>query len=234
MRLYIIRHADPDYPNDTITGPGHLEAKALAQRLKREGIERIYSSPVPRALHTMEYTAKLMNLEPVIEPWMAELGGWHVDGADGQLKAAWNVDGEIVRESEPFPQRNNWCESGPFVNQDFAARYDQLKANSDHFLASLGYVRDGGRYRIEQPNQQKIAIFCHLGFGLTWLSHLLEIPVPSMWVGFWKAPSSVTTILMDERTDQWAVPRCLGLGDTSHLFGSELPTSSQGIMANFD
>lgn len=28
MRLYIIRHADPDYPNNTITPAGHLEAKA--------------------------------------------------------------------------------------------------------------------------------------------------------------------------------------------------------------
>lgn len=30
MRLYIIRHADPDYPNNTITPEGHLEAQALA------------------------------------------------------------------------------------------------------------------------------------------------------------------------------------------------------------
>ncbi len=29
MRLYIIRHADPDYPNNTITPEGHLEAQAL-------------------------------------------------------------------------------------------------------------------------------------------------------------------------------------------------------------
>ncbi|MEC9258269.1 MAG: histidine phosphatase family protein, partial [Candidatus Poribacteria bacterium] len=28
MRLYIIRHADPDYPNRTITEKGHLEAQA--------------------------------------------------------------------------------------------------------------------------------------------------------------------------------------------------------------
>ena len=32
MRLYIIRHADPDYPNRTITEKGHLEAQSLAKR----------------------------------------------------------------------------------------------------------------------------------------------------------------------------------------------------------
>ena len=33
MRLYIIRHADPDYKNDTITVFGHKDAQALAKRL---------------------------------------------------------------------------------------------------------------------------------------------------------------------------------------------------------
>ncbi|MFX3632741.1 MAG: histidine phosphatase family protein [Candidatus Pristimantibacillus sp.] len=233
MRLYLIRHADPDYANDTITEPGHLEAQALAKRLMLEGIERIYSSPIPRAVHTMEYTAKLMGIEPTIEPWMAELAGWRINGRDGQPRASWNVDGEIVREKEPFPQKADWADFGPFANQDFSTRYEQLQEQSDQFLTSLGYVREGGRYRIVEPNQQKIAIFCHLGFGLTWLSHLLEIPVTSMWTGFWKAPSSVTTILLDERSKQWAIPRCLGVGDTSHLYESGLPISSHGIIANY-
>jgi probable phosphoglycerate mutase len=46
LRLYIIRHGDPDYINNTITPQGHLEAQALAKRLEREGITRIYSSPL--------------------------------------------------------------------------------------------------------------------------------------------------------------------------------------------
>jgi probable phosphoglycerate mutase len=39
---------------------------------------------------------------------------------------------------------------------------------------------------------------------------------------------------MDERSEQWAVPRLLALGDTSHLHASGLPVSKQGIFANFD
>ena len=49
MRLYIIRHADPDYENDTITPAGHLEAQALSVRLKGEGINKIFCSPAGRA-----------------------------------------------------------------------------------------------------------------------------------------------------------------------------------------
>lgn len=33
MRLYLIRHSDPEYPNNTITKFGHKKAEALAVRL---------------------------------------------------------------------------------------------------------------------------------------------------------------------------------------------------------
>lgn len=65
------------------------------------------------------------------------------------------------------------------------------------------------------------------------LAHLLEIPVTLMWSGFWLAPSSVTTILFDERSPGIAVPRCIGLGDVSHLYESGLPVKQRGIIANF-
>ncbi|MCA1595762.1 MAG: histidine phosphatase family protein, partial [Chloroflexi bacterium] len=57
MRLYIIRHADPDYPNNTITEDGHKEARALADRLAAEKLDRIYCSPMGRAIDTARYTA---------------------------------------------------------------------------------------------------------------------------------------------------------------------------------
>lgn len=61
MRLYVIRHGHPDYANDTITTAGHLEAQALAQRLKAEGIDRIYTSPLGRAMHTMQRAGIVAN-----------------------------------------------------------------------------------------------------------------------------------------------------------------------------
>lgn len=85
-----------------------------------------------------------------------------------------------------------------------------------------------------QPNRAKIAVFCHGGLGLTWLAHLLEIPLPLVWSGFWLPPSSVTTVLFDERSPQWAVPRVVGLGDVSHLYEAGLPVQPSGIKANAD
>ena len=54
MILYIIRHADADYKNDTITPAGRLKAEALARRMKSYGLDRIYCSPLGRAQGTKE------------------------------------------------------------------------------------------------------------------------------------------------------------------------------------
>ena len=234
MRLYIIRHADPDYKNDTITEIGHREAQALAKRLASHGLDKIYSSPVRRAVDTARYTADLLQLELNIEHWTREL--W----PELALKAtqwgdifAIDVPGEVFRGGTEMPTHDTWHRIP--VLKDHAARevYEELKVRSDEFLSRHGYDREGGRYRCTRPNEEQIAVFCHGGFGLTWLAHLLEIPVTLVWSGFWLAPSSVTTILFDQRSSDWAVPRCIGLGDVSHLYEAGLPVQPRGIIANF-
>ncbi len=93
MKIYLLRHADPDYENDTITTPrGHDEAKVLADYLRAEGIDTIFSSPMGRAQATARYTAKALGLPVHIEPWTAELDirrtatpphmAWDTNGAD--------------------------------------------------------------------------------------------------------------------------------------------------------
>ena len=229
MKILLIRHAEPDYPNRTITAAGHLEAKALAEYLEKTGVDRIYCSPINRALHTMQYTAERLGIEPVIEPWTRELD-WRAPDANGDMIVAWNLPGETVRGKEPFPGNETWAKLAPY--RDFVDHYERIRSDSDEFLKRHGYEREGGVYRIVRPNRETIAVFCHLGFGLTWLSHLLELPFPLVWSGFWLAPSSVTTIVLEERSEQWAVPRCLGLGSVTHLYAAGLKVSRAGLLAN--
>ena len=232
MRLYLIRHADPDYPNKTITERGHQEAQALAKRLAGEEIDRIYCSPLGRAVHTMRYTADLLPHEPVIEDWTQELAIPAVHMEEWGKVAIWDLPGEVIRGRERHPSYDDWHEL-PYVGETpIRELFDELKIASDGFLARHGYERAGGRYRCVQPNRERIAVFCHGGFGLAWLAHLLEIPLPLMWSGFWLAPSSVTTILLEQRSEQWAVPRCVGLGDVSHLYAAGLEISPRGILAS--
>src|SRR5688572_26201527 len=101
MRLFIVRHADPDYPNNTITPAGHLEARALAERFKKLGLDRIYASPLGRAVHTMQYTADALNMTGSIEEWTAELGHCRVKGSWGEY-CVWDVPGEEIRAASPY------------------------------------------------------------------------------------------------------------------------------------
>jgi probable phosphoglycerate mutase len=234
MRLYIIRHADPDYENNTITPTGHMEAQALAKRMAKTGLSRIYTSPLGRAQHTAQYTADATKIEPVILPWTAELSIDGITGMDGARWAAWNLEGQIIRGEQQMPHHANWHEPAELSHYDYRARYAQLKKDSDAFLDELGYSRRDGVYEVRENNEERIAIFCHAGFGISWMAHLLEMPLTLAWCGFFWAPSSVTTILMERRTPEIAVPRALCVGDTSHIYAEGLTESSRGTTANFD
>lgn len=228
MRLYIIRHAEPDYPNNTITAAGHREAAALAERLASEGLTHLFHSPLGRAVHTMEYTARRTGLTSTVAPWAAELSHCDADIAPWPRMAAWDVPGETIRAC----LRDDQIDCSPIWDvPNVRETYARIERDSDIFLASRGYVREGKRYRLVRPNRDRVAMFCHGGFGLAWLAHLLELPLPLVWSGFWLAPSSVTTLILEERSEDWAVPRCLALGDTAHLHAANLPLSPMGQYA---
>jgi broad specificity phosphatase PhoE len=234
MRLYIIRHGDPDYTTDTLTDIGQREAQALAERLAGEHLTHIYSSPLGRARETMSYTAETAKLIPSIEEWTRELAWWIPWDTPRERIAAWDLHGEVIRGQGHYPSHHDWHTLTYLENPSFRTGYDSLCASSDDLLRRHGYDREGGRYRCTRPNHDRVAVFCHGGFGLTWLAHLLALPLVLVWSGFWLPPSSVSTVLFDERSPEWAVPRCIGLGDVSHLYAAGLPVQARGIIANFD
>ncbi len=233
MRLYIIRHADPDYPNNTITPEGHLEAKALAKRLSSHGLDRIYVSPLGRALDTMRYTTDSLGMTYEVEDWTQELALKLEDTPYGRL-SHWDLPGEVIRSGSPLPTHDSWKEISYYQGTQSPETFERLKVHSDEFLKRQGFERVEGRYRILKHTEDRVAVFCHGGFGLTWLAHLLELPLALVWSGFWMPPSSVTTILFDERSKEWAVPRCIGFGDVSHLYAEGLPVRPRGIITNFN
>lgn len=232
MRLFIIRHADPDYANNTITPRGHIEAAALGRRMAKLGVDRLYTSPLGRARDTAGYISEATGVAAEVEAWTAELSDWTVEPAAEGYSMAWDVPGAEVRAREPLPTAEDWHSRAPFVRPVYRLEYDKLCLSSDSFLSRHGYVREGGSYRVVDPSVEKIVMVCHGGFGLTLLSHLLQIPLTLMWAGFYLWPSSVTTVLFDERSPGRAAARCIGLADVSHLLGEGIEPSPHGIKAN--
>ena len=230
MKIYLIRHGDPDYDRDSLTERGHREAEALVAYLRTEGISRVFSSPLGRARDTARYTADALGLDVAVEPWMAEL---ELRTEVGDRRSAWDVHGHLIRSPEYLLDIASIERISPFPGSRIREVMDDLRRSSDSFLAALGYRRDGGAYRVERRNDLRIAVFAHGGFGLSWLSILLEIPVPLMWSGFYLHTSSVTQILFDEREPGLATPRCLMISALPHLFAASLEPGTAGIRANY-
>jgi len=231
MRLYIIRHASPDYEKDTISDQGNLEAAALSEYLANLHMDEIYTSPLGRAVATARYSAERLGLPIVEEVWMQELLNLWIPELDQTL---WDMNGSFFRSENILADLNTWQTIPPLNHPRLAETVAMVSRESDAFLARQGFVRVGGVYHIRHQNRKQIAAFCHLGFGLTWLSHILEIPLPIVWAGFYLFPASVTTILFEERPEGIAVPRCLGLGEISHLTAKGIYPHPYGLLSNLE
>jgi probable phosphoglycerate mutase len=227
MHLYIIRHADPCYDPDSLTEVGHREAAALAPRLKEFGVTHVYSSPLVRATQTAAYTADLLGLPIVKRDWLKELDVQIVQ--DGKSYMVWDTFGEIIRDVHPLATLEDWYRRPPFDRTKIGKYWLSFRESVDEFIAGHGYTREDGRYRIDQSNDDRIALFCHNGTLLMMLAHLLELPPSMVWCGFYSWPSSVTDIYFDERSHHWAVPRALHVADVSHLYKEGLKPQARGM-----
>lgn len=153
----------------------------------------------------MRYTADSLGMTHEVEHWTQELALKLEETPYGRL-SHWDLPGEVIRSEMPLPTHDSWQEISYYQGTQSPETFERLKLHSDEFLKRQGFERVEGRYRILKHTEDQVAVFCHGGFGLTWLAHLLELPLALVWSGFWMPPSSVTTILFDERSQEWAVP----------------------------
>ncbi len=230
MRLYLARHADPDIARDALTPQGEREAEALAARLATERIDHLYCSITGRSLATAERIARSCGVAVRREQWLLEPGSLRIEQA-GRTYAMWDTFGETIRGHTPLPVGDDWFRVPPFDAPEVSAMWAEFTAHCDALTAEHGYVREGARYRIERRNDERIAIISHNGTVLLFLAHLLALPLPLVWCGFYSWPSSVTTIHFEEHSDAWAVPRALCVADTSHLRAAGLEPQPRGMGA---
>ncbi len=221
MHLYLIRHADPDYANDTLTPRGFKEARALGRRMARAGLTHLYSSPFPRARLTAQAVARLVSLPIVLEDWLVEPAHLSIV-QNGDSYMMWDAFGEAVRSRPTPPTQETWNRLPPFDAPEVSEMWQSFRRHADDFLARHGYAREGCRFRVVNGNRDRIAVVAHNGTFLLFLAYLLELPLSLVWCGFYSWPASVTVFLMEEHSDAWAVPRALHVADVSHLYAARL------------
>lgn len=228
MLLYLIRHGEPIYGPDTLTDLGRLQAQAVAERLAVHGLDRIYSSPQGRAKETAQPTAEKLGLSVNILPWAREV--WPelcLPQPDGSLRLAMGLPGSELRSEENSGLADRWYEMKALEAIEAKTFCEEtIVANSDAFLGSLGYERErDGVYRIVKENHERIALFTHGGFTMTWLPHLLAIPSHLFWAAFGTTHTGVTILEFKDDGNGYAAPRCLLLSDMSHILKAGLPYS---------
>ncbi len=229
MRLYVIRHGDPDYEHDALTPRGEAEVQALAAYLPRLGITHIYCSPLGRAKATCAPCAQALGL-PVQElDWARELTGVYYE-VEGFGKAApFTLPGEVTYGLNPWPRYRGWQEQAYFDHPQLGRLIRQMEEGSDALLKAHGYEREGARYRVIRPNASRVAVFCHHGIGTSWMAYLLRIPYQAAWAGMWQACTSFAEISMECLSERYAVPRLLRMGATPHLDLAGLSQVERGL-----
>lgn len=219
MKLMIVRHAEPDYSIDSITPKGKTEAALLAQRLSKLDVKAFYVSPLGRAQDTAAYTLKVMNRTATTCEWLREFSPEiHFPGKNDTI--CWDWLPKDWTPEDRFYGLDSWADVDCMKHADAGAEYRRVNAELDQLLAQHGYVRKGRYYQAVQPNKDTIVLFCHFGLECVLLSHLLGISPMLLWHGFCAAPSSVTTLTTEERSDGIAYFRTSFFGDVSHLYAA--------------
>ena len=220
MKIILIRHGDPDYEKDCITELGHKQVKVAAQRLLKEEIDEVYSSPLGRAKQTAQAFLDASGIgNMTILDFMQEIRF----GCEGALyDNRWNPwlgVGALIKEGKDL-QSADWREYPVFKDNFATIDADKIAKESDKWLASLGYERQGQYYRCtgKKESDKTIAIFCHGGSSAAFLARVLNQTFAYMCGVLMYFPHTTISVLkFDNKPGELILPVIELLNDARHL-----------------
>ena len=230
MILFYVRHGDPIYDPNSLTPLGARQAEAAAKRLALYGIDEIYSSTSERAILTAKPTAEITKKEITQLDFCNEKYAWedfsvlNENGKNSWVFQTVNYK-KMFTDNKVLSLGDKWYEYPEFKNCNFKHGVQRVNKGTDDFLLSLGYEHDREKhiYIPINPNEKRIALFAHQGFGLCFLSSLLDIPYPIAACRFDMCHTGITVILFDVE-DGICIPKMLTLSNDSHIYREGLPT----------
>ena len=232
MIFYYVRHGEPIYDPDSLTEYGEEQAKALGKRFALYGLDEIYSSPSSRAFQTAQATCDVLGETPTILDWTNEGLAWNEFTIVRNGCRTWLFHDseyyEKFRSGKMQALGENWVNSDEYL-QTFAKKgKERIDKEVDEFFLRLGFKhdREKGGFEVVQPNEKRVALFAHQGFGLAFLSSLMDIPYPAFCTKFDMGHSGVTAIHFENKNG-FSYPKILQLSNDSHLYKEEILTGYQ-------
>ena len=229
MLFFYVRHGDPIYTPDQLTPLGRRQAEAVGKRLALFGVNKIYSSTAMRAQQTAEPTCEMTKQEKILLDFCHETHAWRemTRRIDDKRRRWLFEDDETKRlfvSDEMRALGYRWYEHPAFKEYDYHSGMERIRRGTDELLASLGYELDHElhMYRAVKPNDDRVALFAHQGFGSLFLSCLLDIPYPEFSVHYDLQHTGLTAIEFRD-VDGYVIPRVLTMGNDAHLYRDGLP-----------
>ena len=219
MKLLIVRHGDPNYVIDSLTETGWKEAELLSHRLGKLNVKACYCSPLGRAKDTAAASLKALGMEAEILPWLREFAP-RVNRPDRDNTVAWDWLPQDWTAYPAFFDREHWMEHPAFQAAGVPEEAKWVYQGLDDLLSRHGYCREGEYYRVTNPNEDTVILFCHFGLEALLLSRLLNVSPMILWHGACALTTSVTTLITEERREGIAYFRMNGFGDISHLYAA--------------
>ena len=232
MTFYYVRHGEPIYRPDSLTKKGELQAKALSEKLGQIKIDRIFASTSIRAIQTAKPTAdicadslkdEIKTLDFCYEEYASDEFSIFENG----VKIGWcfDIPADIARfnSREILSLGKEWYDASEFFDKRYKEGLLRIGMGADALLSELGYDHDieNGRYIARAPSNENVALFAHKGFGLVFLSWILDIPYNIFSTRFDIGHSSVTVVEFND-VDGVCYPKVKTLSNDAHLYKNGL------------
>ena len=109
-----------------------------------------------------------------------------------------------------------------FGRNKVVADVAKIAAETDKWMESLGYKREGKYYRAQGNTDRTIAAFGHGGASAAILAHLFNLPFPFTSSIMGPDYTAVTVVDLPNRTDVLVSPHFELLNDARHIRGLEI------------
>ena len=217
MRIIFVRHGHPNYELDCLTPLGHKHGDAVAERLKGEPIEKIFSSTCGRALETAEHINQNFGLGVEGLEFMREIKWGSADGSpvyeDGH---PWMNSDYLVEQGKDLLDKD-WRASEQYRNNKAVVSGDTLGEKLDEWLATLGYTREGDYYRVGKVRYGTIVLVSHGGASSAALARLFNLPFPFVCSAICPDYTAVTIVTFSEKEGALVAPKFELMNDARHI-----------------
>lgn len=228
MKLIIIRHGEPDNPNNTLTKKGFDEVRALSSYLKDFDFDEAYVSPLARAQLTAEAVLKPLNKKAITLPWLQEFTHLVEVPYNQNRVINWDFMPSYFTQQDDFYDNEKYLAHPCMESADIKKYYQEVTEGLDKILAKHGYIRNNRYYQVENSNRDVVVLFCHFGMMSVIMSHLMNIPYIVLAQSFCCQCSGITTLVTEEREKGVAQFRCLQYGSITHLENDNQKPSFHG------